>query len=180
MVAHWRRPCPTAAWLHVTPGARSCCQPITPAIPTTGSSGGTTPATSTRPTAGASAISSRSSASAIERQPVNPSRWAVRDLYMAHFALTDVGASACSTRAKLLSRQGIGWAGARTDTYSVWNGGWTARIEDGVHRLEAADRTTGLRLSTRVRGRQARRAERIPGIQPEGAGVPVTRPSTTH
>ena len=26
----------------------------------------------------------------VDRAPVNPSRWAVRDLYMAHFAVTDV------------------------------------------------------------------------------------------
>jgi len=82
----------------------------------------------------------------IERQPVNPSAWTVRDLYMAHFALTDVGRGTFHA-SEALSRQGIGWAGARTDTYSVWNSGWTARIDGGVHRLEAADRATGSRIS---------------------------------
>ena len=82
----------------------------------------------------------------IDRQPVNPSVWTVRDLYMAHFAVTDVGRRTFHA-AEALSRQGIGWAGARTDAYSVWNGGWTTRIEDGIHHLEAADRTSDMRLS---------------------------------
>ena len=51
----------------------------------------------------------------IERQPVNPSVWTVRDLYMAHFALTDVGRGTFHA-SEALSRQGIGWAGARTDS----------------------------------------------------------------
>jgi predicted secreted hydrolase len=85
----------------------------------------------------------------IDPQPVNPSAWTVRDLYMAHFTVTDASRGTFHA-AELLSRKGIGWAGARTDTYSVWNDGWSVRLDRGVHRLEAADRTTGTRLSLSV------------------------------
>ena len=48
----------------------------------------------------------------LHKQPANPSRWAVRDLYTAHFAVSDIGNKQhhCFQR---ISRQGIGQAGAK-------------------------------------------------------------------
>jgi predicted secreted hydrolase len=74
----------------------------------------------------------------INSQPTNPSRWAVRDLHMAHLAVTDIrsGRHLVSER---LSRSGVGWAGARSDTLSVWNEGWTIQLDGTAHVLNATD-----------------------------------------
>ena len=88
----------------------------------------------------------------VDRQPVNPSRWAVRDLYMAHFAVTDVEQGAHHV-AERLNRAGIGWAGAGTETLHVWNDGWSATLdEDGgrVHQLAAASDDGSLALDLRL------------------------------
>lgn len=68
--------------------------------------------------------------------PKNPSRWAVRDLYVAHFAISDINAGQFHFFERV-NRRGIGRAGAETDTYHVWNGEWKARLEDNLHRLVA-------------------------------------------
>lgn len=83
----------------------------------------------------------------VDKEPVNPSRWAVRDLYMAHLAVTDI-----SNRqfrfAEKINRAGIGWAGATTDVLRVWNEDWEARLDKGGHmRLRAAQGEIGLELT---------------------------------
>ena len=70
----------------------------------------------------------------IDREPVNPSRWAVRDLHMAHLAVTDVSAGRHFV-AERLNRAGVGWAGARTDRLEVWNEGWTLEQDGSSHVL---------------------------------------------
>jgi len=74
----------------------------------------------------------------VELAPANPSRWAVRDLYMTHIALTDV-AGKRHVAAERLNRAGVGWAGAETGTYKVWNERWSARLDDqGRHVIAVA------------------------------------------
>ena len=81
-----------------------------------------------------------------DRAPANPSRWAVRDLYMTHLALTDVSSRRFHF-VERLNRSGPGWAGASTDTYRVWNEGWQASLErQGVHRIVASSKEFGLDL----------------------------------
>ena len=70
----------------------------------------------------------------IDQEPVNPSRWAVRDLHMAHLAVTDVSAGRHFV-AERLNRAGVGWAGARTDRLEVWNEGWTLEQDGSSHVL---------------------------------------------
>lgn len=73
----------------------------------------------------------------VDPKPSNPSRWALRDLHMAHFALTDLrnGRFYFFDR---LQRDGAGWAGAATDRYAVWNGKWSVEAQpDGSHLLRA-------------------------------------------
>lgn len=72
----------------------------------------------------------------IVREPANASVWAVRDLYMAHVAVTDptTGRHLYDDR---LNRAGVHWAGARTDRYEVWNETWWASQDEvGLHHLE--------------------------------------------
>ena len=81
----------------------------------------------------------------VDPAPENPSRWAVRDLFMAHLAVTDLRGGR-HLAAERLDRGGLGWAGARTGTLDVRNGGWRAYLDGGRHRLEAVDGSFGVEL----------------------------------
>ena len=82
----------------------------------------------------------------VRARPPNPSRWAVRDLFMAHLALSDLETGRFHF-AERLNRAGPGWAGASTETYRVWNQSWEAVLgSDGRHRLRARDGDFGIDL----------------------------------
>jgi predicted secreted hydrolase len=73
----------------------------------------------------------------IDPAPANPSRWAVRDLYMTHLALSDINGRRYRFTERM-NRAGPGWAGADTDTYRVWNEDWQASLgPGGAHHLQA-------------------------------------------
>ena len=82
----------------------------------------------------------------VDPTPENPSAWAVRDLFMAHLAVTDVDGER-QWVAERLERGGIGWAVARTGTLEVWNGDWQVELVEERHRLVAFDREFGVELS---------------------------------
>jgi len=82
----------------------------------------------------------------VESQPTNPSRWAVRDLFMTHFAITDIGGKQHYFTERM-NRAGAGWAGADSSCYRVWNQDWEAGIDaQGKHQLKASDRDMKLAL----------------------------------
>ena len=62
----------------------------------------------------------------VDPAPANPSAWAVRDLFMAHLAVSDPASDRYRFDEKL-TRGGPGLSGAATDTYKVWNEDWTAQ-----------------------------------------------------
>ncbi|MDG1896021.1 MAG: lipocalin-like domain-containing protein [Fuerstiella sp.] len=74
----------------------------------------------------------------LNKEPNNPSKWAVRDLYTAHFAISDLRGDQhyCFQRN---SRSGIGRAGAEVQNYAVWNGDWKAWLDGENHRLQAGE-----------------------------------------
>ena len=86
----------------------------------------------------------------INPSPINPSQWTVRDLHMAHFAITDVE-RATHRVSERLNRSGVGWAGASTDTLQVWNEEWRASMTGTTHRLQAIDTTEHGELSLDLR-----------------------------
>ena len=72
----------------------------------------------------------------VDRHPDNPSRWAIRDLFMTHFAVTNI--SDRSYRfADRMNRGGVGWAGASESNYHVWNYDWEVEAVGKKHRLKA-------------------------------------------
>jgi predicted secreted hydrolase len=73
------------------------------------------------------------------------SRWGVRDVYMAHFALSDVK-NRRFFHSQLMSREGPGLAAAAFDNLEVSVRDWAARMEDGVIRISARDRDYALSL----------------------------------
>ena len=85
----------------------------------------------------------------VDREPENPSPWAVRDLYMAHLAVTDIDAGRHLV-AERLNRSGVGWAGARTDRLEVWNEDWRLEAEGTNHTLRAESRDARFGLSLRL------------------------------
>ena len=83
----------------------------------------------------------------VDKQPQNPSRWAVRDLFMAHLAVTDIDGKQFKYAEKL-NRAGIGWAGADTNAYRVWNEDWEAKHDEAKRTLlKAFDGDLGIELA---------------------------------
>jgi predicted secreted hydrolase len=74
----------------------------------------------------------------VAREPMNHSRWALRNLYMAHFAISDIERESFHSFERI-NRAGIGWAGAEESTYHVWNEDWEARLDARDHLLAARD-----------------------------------------
>ena len=71
------------------------------------------------------------------QQQTRTSDWAPDQVYMAHFAVTDVGANRYSARERL-SRGAAGLAGAQADPFRVWLENWSANAGDpGVYHLNA-------------------------------------------
>jgi predicted secreted hydrolase len=66
----------------------------------------------------------------VNQTPANKSLWAVRDLFMAHLAVTDINGRRYLFTERL-NRAGPGWAGAATDRLHVWNEDWEATVEKG-------------------------------------------------
>ncbi len=78
-----------------------------------------------------------------------PSRWSVKDLYLAHFAVTDLHGKRFHFSEKF-SREGLGKAGADEAKLQVWIDDWRAEATTdmpGVHTLVARDDTHALSLT---------------------------------
>ncbi|MDZ4289162.1 MAG: carotenoid 1,2-hydratase, partial [Prosthecobacter sp.] len=78
-------------------------------------------------------------------QPASTSPWALRDVWMAHFAVSDIGGDKylCVDR---LNRAGPGLAGASIER--VWNEDWSCRMgTPDTFELEAADRGFSIHLN---------------------------------
>lgn len=82
----------------------------------------------------------------VDRAPTNPSRWAVRDIYMTHVAVSDPAGRRYRFTERL-NRAGPGLAGAATDRYRVWNDDWLATREgDGQHVIRLIEHGLGVDL----------------------------------
>ena len=105
----------------------------------------------------------------VDPNPKNPSRWAVRDLFMTHLAVTDVDGRTFRF-AERVNRAGVGWAGAATDGYRVWNEDWEATLDaaTGRHRLRAAEAGLGVDLELEATKPAVLHGAR--GYSPKGAG----------
>ena len=89
----------------------------------------------------------------IDHAPANPSKWAVRDLYMTHLAVSDPTGQRYRFAEKL-SRGGPGLAGAAADRYYTWNEDWvaTGNREPGTgnrfqHKLVASSPQASINLT---------------------------------
>lgn len=83
------------------------------------------------------------------RDPTRTSNWATQQIYMAHFAMTDVTAASFYAFQRY-SRSALGLAGANSQPFKVWLDNWQAisSAEDGIFpiQLRAADERIGVSL----------------------------------
>ncbi len=83
----------------------------------------------------------------VDREPVNPSKWAVRDLFMAHLAVSDPDGRRYRFDEKL-TRGGPGLSGAAADRYHVWNEDWSAMLDgEGRHVIRATAKSASVELT---------------------------------
>ncbi len=78
-----------------------------------------------------------------------PSQWAVTQLYLAHFAVSDLSKGRFHYAEKI-SRAGLGKAGAASDQLHVWIDQWSAESPStapGTQTLHAADGDLALQLT---------------------------------
>lgn len=78
----------------------------------------------------------------------NPSKWVVRDIYLAHFAITDIEGKTFYYDEKM-SRAALGKAGAKEDDMRVWIDRWSATRDGETMRLSAGDEQWRLDLTLR-------------------------------
>ncbi len=98
------------------------------------------------------------------QDPANP--WSLRDIYFAHFAITDVGGKRFVMDERA-SRTGPGLAGARVDRLRVWLLDWRAREEGGRLFLEAGG--NGARLGLDLEALRAPVVNGIGGLSRKGS-----------
>ena len=83
----------------------------------------------------------------VDQAPLNPSTWAVRDLFMTHLAVSVPDIPDGYQFEERLNRAGPGIAGADAMTYRVWNEDWSAGLDSsGRHMIRAIGRGLGVDL----------------------------------
>jgi predicted secreted hydrolase len=104
----------------------------------------------------------------IRLKPANPGNpWSLRDLYPAHFAVTDVR-NGSFRFAEQVTRSGPGLSGAATDGMNVWNLGWSARMQGGAIVLRASHE--GMELSLELEPRKQLVLQGEKGLSRKGPG----------
>ena len=81
-----------------------------------------------------------------DRQNGAKEKPAFSELYMAHFALSDINAKEFRYRERI-NRGYNGKAGAATDRYLVWNEDWKVEGDQNNHTIQVKDRGTELQLN---------------------------------
>ena len=89
------------------------------------------------------------------------------ELYMAHFALSDIKAKEFRYRERI-NRGYNGKAGAATDRYLVWNEDWKVAGDQNNHTFQVKDRGTELQLNLKSLKQPVLHGEN--GLSPKAAG----------
>lgn len=80
----------------------------------------------------------------------NPSRWAVRNLYLAHFAITDATSGQFHFKEKI-SREALGKAGSERGGLGVWIDRWSVRqMGDEMHLMAEGNDLDKLKLKLKL------------------------------
>jgi predicted secreted hydrolase len=84
----------------------------------------------------------------VNRDPAKTQPWDVRDLYLAHLALSDLDGHEFY-HSERTSRSGPGLAGVTATDGRIWNGNWQIRWQDGQQNLHAIDSRFELQFTLR-------------------------------
>ena len=104
----------------------------------------------------------------VRLKPANPGNpWSLRDLYPAHFAVTDVR-NGSFRFAEQVTRSGPGLSGAAANGMNVWNLGWSAKMKGDTIHLQAAHEGTALSLVLKPRKPLTLQGEK--GLSRKGPG----------
>lgn len=82
----------------------------------------------------------------VTREPGVASSWALRDIYVAHFAVSDLEQKQF-LHAERTNRAGPGLAGASESSREVWNGNWKVVWSEGGEQLTAVAGSFAISLS---------------------------------
>ena len=105
-----------------------------------------------------------------ERAWTNQSRWAIRQLYFAHFALTDEE-SGQFRYAEKISRAGLGKAGADTGALHTWIDRWSVKAATADHRqLQLNAATSEFSIHLVVEALKSPVIHGVQGISQKGPG----------
>lgn len=101
--------------------------------------------------------------------PDRESSWATRQLYLAHFAITDVEASTFHA-AELRNRGALDVAGVQLAPWKAWNGGWSATSQqrDTLFPLELRAKDGEHSLNLRLEAVKARVDQGVDGYSRKG------------
>ena len=81
----------------------------------------------------------------LRRDRSGHSKWTLKSLYFAHFALTDEDEKTFTFREKI-NRGALGQAGAATERLHIWVEDWTLKGDGADHLLEARDPSMTIRF----------------------------------
>jgi len=83
---------------------------------------------------------------AVSRDPAKTAAWDVKDLYLAHLALSDLDGGNFF-HAERTNRSGPGIAGVSEASARIWNGNWQSQWEGGDQKLQAIEPRFELHLT---------------------------------
>src|SRR5579863_3976453 len=95
---------------------------------------------------------------AVTRDPAKSSAWEVRDLYLAHLALSDLDGQHFY-RVERVNRSGPGIAGVSQSDARIWNGNWRIQWRGDEQDLQAVDDRFQLHLTLRAEKRPVTHGE---------------------
>ena len=106
----------------------------------------------------------------VNREAKNRATWDVRDIYLAHLALSDISGNEFY-HAERINRAGPGIAGADLSQQKIWNGNWNVSwIGDGDMQLNAIDGRFSFSLSLHPEKPPVIHGENGVSQKAEGAG----------
>ncbi len=103
----------------------------------------------------------------VSRDPAKNSPWDLRDVYFAHFAVSNLDGKTF-LHTERTNRTGPGIAGADASLRKVWNGNWSVAWADGAEKLTALADRFGITLSLRAQKPPAIHGEN--GVSQKSAG----------
>jgi predicted secreted hydrolase len=120
---------------------------------------------------------------AMSRDPAKTGAWNVKDLYVAHLALSDLDGGKFY-HAERTNRSGPGLAGASESQGRIWNGNWQILLDGDEQKLQAIDQRFQLHLALRSEKPPVIHGENGVSQKAEGAGrgshyISLTRLATS-